>query len=389
MTFVRRLNRPEVVDTALGVLFAAAVLLITHRIEDDGPDFRALDVLADATIVVAGLALSWRRRAPMAVLAATSLAVTVYVARDYSGGPIFLSPLIAMYTVASLNDRKRWILAVLNSTLAITVVGTLFAGTDNNAEWFKLVYVTWGFAAGFLGDASRSRREYLLSLEERARHLEETREEEARRRVAEERLHIARELHDVVAHSLSSINIQAGAGAHVSERHPEQAHDALLAIKEASKDALGELRATLGMLRSTDESAPRAPTPNLTLLDGLVRRTEEAGLTVEVQVEGAQRPLPPPVDAAAYRIVQESLTNVLRHAGPTRATVAIRYIPDRVEVEVTDEGIGMHMGATPGHGIAGMRERAALLGGTVEAGPRPSGGFRVHACLPAPAEVPS
>jgi signal transduction histidine kinase len=210
--------------------------------------------------------------------------------------------------------------------------------------------------------------------------------------VAEERLRIARDLHDVVAHSLASINIQAGAGAHVAAAHPDQAAAALAAIKVASKDALDELRQTLGVLRSgrdaATEAAPRAPLPSLTRLDALVERTTRAGLPVEVIVDGAA-PLPAAVDAAAYRIVQESLTNALRHAGPAaRATVRLTYRADALEIAVEDDGLGSTaLNDSPGHGLVGMRERAAGLGGTLDAGAVAGGGFRVRAVLPVRAEV--
>jgi signal transduction histidine kinase len=222
---------------------------------------------------------------------------------------------------------------------------------------------------------------------ERARHLAETREEEARRRVAEERVRIARDLHDSVAHSMASISVQAGVGAHVLDERPEDARAALLAIKHASRDALAELRATLSMLRS-NEAAPREPTERLDRLPSLVESSRAAGLAVDVVIEGDARPLPPAVDTAAFRIVQESLTNVIRHAGPARATVAVRHSDGAVEIEVTDDGRGAvdgnggADGGGGGHGLAGMRERVALLGGELHAGTRRSGGYRVRSRLP-------
>jgi signal transduction histidine kinase len=292
-----------------------------------------------------------------------------------------------MFTVASLYERRRWIPRVAISALWLAVAGVVVA----TEPIYFVLYFSWAVAAGFVGDAARSRREYLQGLEERNRQLVETHEEEARRRVAEERLRIARDLHDVVAHSLSSINIQAGAGAHVARRHPEQAEQALQAIKYASKDALDELRLTVGMLRAEGEEAPRAPQPTLGRLDSLVESTAAAGLDVDVQVHGDPTALPVPVDAAAFRIVQESLTNVLRHAGPARASVTIAYTDDGLDVDVTDTGRGADHGPNGtnggGHGLAGMRERAEAIGGHVDAGPAPGGGFRVRAHLPARPEV--
>jgi signal transduction histidine kinase len=215
-----------------------------------------------------------------------------------------------------------------------------------------------------------------------------------RRRAGEERLRIARELHDVLAHNISLINVQAGVALHLMEEQPEQARTALTAIKAASKDALGELRSVLDVLRHVDEGAPRAPTAGLADLDRLVSGATAAGIDVRVVTSGTPRPLPPSVDLAAFRIVQEALTNVTRHAGQATATVSLTYGEEGLTVSVEDDGRGVNgagAGTGPerprerggGNGIRGMKERASALGGDVEAGPRPGGGFRVTASLPA------
>jgi signal transduction histidine kinase len=240
-----------------------------------------------------------------------------------------------------------------------------------------------------VGDAVRARRLSVVALEERARALEAGREEEARRRVAEERVRIARDVHDVVAHSLASISIQAGMGAHLLDRRPEDARAALEAIKQASREALTELRATLDVLRDPG-AAPRSPTPTagLAQLPALLASVEQAGVAVRSITAGEGPPLDPAVDAAAYRIVQESLTNVMRHAGPCRVEVRATHSPADLCVEVVDDGAGSAGAPAPGtpgsgHGITGMGERAALVGGRVTAGPRGDGpGFRVRAVLP-------
>ncbi|MGH9000260.1 MAG: sensor histidine kinase, partial [Acidimicrobiia bacterium] len=213
---------------------------------------------------------------------------------------------------------------------------------------------------------------------------ERTRAEEERRRAGEERMRIARELHDVLAHNISLINVQAGVALHLMDDKPEQARTALAAIKEASGDALREVRSVLGMLRSVDEAAPRHPAPSLSRLGSLVSRAEAAGLRVRVEAEGEARPLPTGLDLAAFRIVQEALTNVARHAGAAGATVRVGYGTDALAIEVEDDGRGQGPPTSrgTGSGIAGMRQRAAALGGTLEAGPRPEGGFRVRAHLP-------
>jgi signal transduction histidine kinase len=233
----------------------------------------------------------------------------------------------------------------------------------------------WLLALATTTEVIRARRE-------RAAEVGRARQEEARRRASEERLRIARELHDVLAHNISLINVQAGVALHLMEEQPEQARSALTAIKAASKDALGELRSVLEVLRQSDEGAPRAPTAGLEDLDRLVSGAAAAGLDVRVVTEGTPRPLPPSVDLAAFRIVQEALTNVTRHAGRATATVVLTYDGDGLTVQVEDDGRGPSNGTGGGNGIRGMKERAAALGGVVDAGPKPGGGFRVTASLP-------
>jgi signal transduction histidine kinase len=238
-------------------------------------------------------------------------------------------------------------------------------------------------AAWWLGDATRRRQEAIGAARERAVELERAREELARRAVVEEQLRIARELHDVVAHSMSIIAVQSGVGAHVLDSQPEEARKALTAIEVTSRPALTEMRRLLGVLRQEAEpSGSLTPTPGLAEVDALAAEVARAGARVEVRIEGTRPELPPGLDLSAYRIVQEALTNVVRHAGPATARIRIRYAPQSVDVEVVDDGRGGNPRPGDGHGIAGMRERAALYGGTLHAGPRPGGGFRVAARLP-------
>ena len=210
------------------------------------------------------------------------------------------------------------------------------------------------------------------------------REEETQRRVTEERLRIARELHDVVSHSISTINVQAGVAAHVMGERPEQAREALLAIKETSKETLRELRGILQVLRQVDEVEPRDPAPGLAQLDILVKTASEAGVPTKTFILGTARPLPPAIDLAAYRIIQESLTNVVRHAGRATAEVTLAYEPSRIVIDVTDDGLGPveGNGDPVGHGIAGIRERVGAAGGGMEVGQRNGRGFRLRAWLP-------
>jgi signal transduction histidine kinase len=212
---------------------------------------------------------------------------------------------------------------------------------------------------------------------------ERTRAEETRRRAGEERMRIARELHDVLAHNISLINVQAGVALHLMDEQPGQSRSALVAIKQASNDALGELRSVLDVLRQGDEAEPRSPASGLAQLDRLVAGAGATGLAVRTRVEGRPRPLPAGTDLAAFRIVQEALTNVTRHAGPATATVLVGYGEEELTVQVGDDGRGpASNGAGQGNGIRGMRERAAALGGELTTGPRPGGGFRVLARLP-------
>ncbi|MDQ4134322.1 MAG: sensor histidine kinase [Actinomycetota bacterium] len=373
-------RRSEMFDVLVAAVLTVSILAISARIPTEG-DARALDPLAYGAIVVATGSLALRRRWPLAVLAVVTAALCVYSARQYAGGPVYLTLMVALYSLASTTERRRSLLAAAAVIAVLLLVPLVSRHWEDG--WLPLVSVGWAAAAVFLGDAARNRRAYLSGLEERARRLEETREEEARRQVAEERVRIARDLHDVVAHSLASINVQSGVAAHVIEQRPEEARRALLAIKETSKEALDELRATLGMLREGDSAAPRRPAPSLARLDTLVESSERAGLPVIIDVIGEVRPLPPVVDMTAYRIVQESLTNVVRHAGAATARVSVSYGPAFVDLEIVDDGRG---GPAPpnggGHGIAGMNERAVSVGGRLEAGPHAGGGFRVSARLP-------
>jgi signal transduction histidine kinase len=203
--------------------------------------------------------------------------------------------------------------------------------------------------------------------------------------VQQERLRIAREMHDVLAHTIAAINVQAGVAGDVIDDAPDRARASLRDIRRQSRDAIAELRATVGVLREGGTAAPREPAPGLAELDRLVEKAAGAGVRVEVAVAGAARPLPGTVDLAAYRIVQESLTNVVRHAHASEATVSVRYEPEAVVLEVQDNGRGAANGAIhdrDGHGLIGMRERATALGGTLQAGVAPGGGFLVHATLP-------
>jgi signal transduction histidine kinase len=379
-----RSARAWLLDATIAVVFTTFCLVVTRAIAENNDE--RYDAWTIVTGVVIGGALVLRRIAPEVTLGVTLVGLGAWTLADFAGGPIYLAPLIPLYTIATFGDRRRTITAVV--ALAVVFAGVALL-VDERVEHllYLLAFTGWAGGAVFLGTAHHNRRAYLAQLEQRARDLEESREEEARRRVTEERLRIARDLHDVIAHGIATIHMQSGAALHVLDRHPEQAAPALAAVKQLSKQTMQELRATLDVLRADDtEAAPLAPTPGLDRLNALVEVSRRAGLPVDLEIVG-DRAVPPPaaVDVAAYRIVQESLTNVMRHAGEhARATVTVSHGADVVEVDVVDDGLGVAAAAPAngGHGIVGMRERAATVGGTLAAGANPGGGFRVHAHLP-------
>lgn len=256
--------------------------------------------------------------------------------------------------------------------------------TDRDRQRFYAA--GWLISAGVMVVTFRMWQLHVREAEQRADEAERTRDEAARRRAMEERLRIARELHDSLTHSISVIQVQAGVAVHLARKHGQDVPPALLAIQEASTDATRELRATLGVLRSEEDGS------GLSQLDSLVARARAAGLPVAVTVTGAQRPLPPETDQAAYRIVQEALTNVSRHAGQASASVHLHYTPETLSIQVDDDGNGTLTDAGirlsgPGLGLPGMRERVSALGGRLQAGPLDDGGFQI--CAELPARAPS
>src|SRR6266516_6075426 len=369
-----------------GLALVAAGLSTALFVFDNGPVGGGLP---RGTIAV-GYVLAALRRFPGAVLAisvASGLAVAVLGVPPVVLG---LAILVAVYSVAAYGGR--W---VSLAGLAAAELGSAAVQLTPGRVQAPTV-VTNGLviaAAWLLGYFVGVRRAYTARLEQTA-ELERARAELARRAVAEERLRLARELHDVVAHSISVIAVQSGVGAHVAKTQPNEAAKALAAIEATSRAALTELRRLLGVLRQEGEpQGSLAPVPGLADLDALLAEGAKAGLGVRLQVEGTPSPLPAGVDLSAYRIVQEALTNVVKHAGPARAQVTIGYHDQDVTVEVTDNGRGVTAPtgdghARVGHGLIGMRERVAVFGGDLEAGPRPGGGFRVAARLPLAADQP-
>ncbi|MEV0114836.1 sensor histidine kinase [Streptomyces sp. NPDC050844] len=389
---------PLAVDGAL----AAAVLvcmvigsLVEPYRHDGGPSWgtRTPATLNVILMVLAAAALIFRRRDPWLVLAATcAVSVIDLVTGEYRGA-VVMSAVVALYTVAATTNRPTtWRIGLITMT-GLTGVA-MVAGP---LPWYaqeNLGIFAWTGMASAAGDAVRSRRAFVDAIRERAERAERTREEEARRRVAEERLRIARDLHDVVAHHIALVNVQAGVAAHVMDKRPDQAKEALSHVRDASRSALNELRATVGLLRqSGDPEAPTEPAPGLAHLDDLVDTFRHAGLPVEVTRGDAATELPAGADLAAYRIIQEALTNVQKHAGTgAKAEVSVVRVGPNIEVTILDDGPGE--GTEPqdeennggGHGLIGMRERVSALSGRCTAGPRYGGGFRVHAILPVTAK---
>lgn len=341
----------------------------------------ALDGFARLLLLLGPALLVVRHRYPVAVVYGVSIITLVYVGAGYPYGPVFLSLALACFAAVVAGHRRA----------AWGAVGLLWAGHllighwlyrwlppagDGPTPWAQEVGITaWVLAVLAVAELVRVRREQWAR--ERAE-----RAAAERRRVDEERLRIARELHDVLAHSISLINVQAGVGLALLDSDPEQARTALATIKAASKEALGEVRQVLDTLRSPGE-APRSPAPGLDRLPELVEQAAAAGLSVDVSVDGEARALAPGVDLAAFRILQEALTNVMRHSGSRTARIRLTWQPNVLELRVDDDGPaagGVSDGS--GNGLIGMRERAAALGGSVEAGPQADGGFRVVAGLP-------
>jgi signal transduction histidine kinase len=348
--------------------------------------------------VVCCVVLPARRRAPSATLAMTTVGAMLAQPLGLLLSPLTAVPAaIAAYALAGAarplpgTAFTEWRVA---GAVSLSASGLLAASvvTPDDLSWRDasrvVVVAAVPLVAGVLGHSVRTRRAYLQAWEDRARQAEQSRDSEARQRVAEERVRIARELHDLVAHQITLANAQATVAAHLLDTRPDQARKSLRELVETTRHALDELRATVGLLRqSGDADTTAEPAPGLSRLPALVESFHRAALEVSVHVEGAARPLPPGLDLAAYRIVQESLTNVAKHAGTGSARVRLSWEPGHLTVVVADDGTGVRAmpGGPPGHGLIGMRERAVAVGGQLTAGGRPEGGFLVRARLPLPA----
>jgi signal transduction histidine kinase len=402
-------EHPSFADAALAGALTAVLLPGLWFVGDrsTGVDWRQPDLWAVMIIGLETLPLAWRRRYPRPVLAGVGLATIAFYAAGYP--PIGAFPVvIAFYSVAAHGRRLGPLRPMLFTLAGLALSLAFYRGKVDVALYLEnaLVFVT----AWIVGDNVRNRRDYTASLEERARRSEADNEADALQAVSEERNRIARELHDVVAHSMSVMVIQAGAARRVLGRDPSQALEAITSVESTGRQALDEMRRMLGVLRREgDDRLGRTPQPTVSQIDSLIDNVREAGLEVSLVVEGEPHPVPSGVDLSAYRIVQEALTNTLKHAGPARAQVVMRWSEHILELEVTDDGRGPPAGLTDlplparpparvglavdapvadrnvsrrGHGLVGMRERVALFGGELSVGPKRDGGYRVRARLP-------
>jgi signal transduction histidine kinase len=368
---------PPLVVDALLALAVGVVTVISIVVADVDDPSERMTWWGWALVAVQVVPLVWRRRAPLAVLFVSGLGSLVFGMANLPDPAIQFTLALALYTVAAYRCRRISVPVVLASV----VVGALSFVLDDQADLADIA-VTYlvGVGAWVVGDSTRSQRE-------RAAWLAQRQQDGARRAAAEERVRIARDLHDVVAHHISVIAVQAEAAQEVLAAHPERAERAMATVAETARTALGELRRMLGLLRS---DAGRAPQPDLGAVDELVASVRGAGLAVEVRTTGPARPVDGVVGVTAYRIVQEALTNVLRHADARRACVDLAFDADALVIRVADDGRGPRAarpGATNGgggQGIVGMRERVTVLGGRLETGPAPDGGFTVEARLPLP-----
>ncbi|MET9448923.1 sensor histidine kinase [Streptomyces cinerochromogenes] len=387
----RAADRPHMVQVAITSLllaFTVGGIFLTRTVSAEEPLVLWPGLVLS---VVACAALLRRRSHPLLVLLVTTACVmTEGWLLGYLLTPLLMGPmLVAQYTVSLRLERRTTWYSALAAAAGIALAG--FIGTDSPHEWIiGLVNpAAWVLMVASFGSYVRVRREYAFA---RAEHAAQEREEEARRRVIQERMRIARELHDVVAHHLALANAQAGTAAHLARAHPEQAIAMIEKLPEVTASALRELKATVGLLRQDTDSQELAPAPGLEQLPQLVATCASAGLDVSVTTEGRPQRLPPGLDLTAYRIVQEALTNITKHAATPSARVRLEYTCHYLTLTITNDSGSRPMtapGRSHGFGLLGMRERALSAGGTFHAGPRSGGGFEVACSLPLPSSEES
>jgi len=384
-TLSRRLSPYLDVTLALVATVMSVLSLVSTDVAAIDPRLEPPDPVAVIATAIAGLSLVWRRSRPVASFSVFTAGCLVVTLTDHYIGLLSVVLLFSLYSLAAHGRRRQGVIGLVASIVVFNVLALLDVPdlrTSDLLQAFALLVVAWA-----VGDAIRSRRahqtERLLVAERDAAAARD----QAARAVVEERLRIARELHDVVAHSMSLIAVQAGVGGHVIRTDVDAAERALDVIAETSRKALAQTRSMLGLLRDQDTGPTAPPVQSLGDLGLLVADLRDAGVEVALKIEGTQRLLEPTVELTAYRVVQESLTNVLKHSGSTQAEVGVDYRDDGVDIEVSDDGSGgrVRVGVgtgSGGHGLVGLRERTRLLGGDLEYGPVDGRGFRVFAHLP-------
>ncbi|MFH9466629.1 histidine kinase [Streptomyces clavifer] len=387
---------------AATVTTAFALCLLGGVVQDDGSTLSSPSAAAYFIALLSCAVLPVRHRAPLAAMAVTTASGVLAPFLGLLLSPLIVAPAVITaysHSLTARTERRAASAAVLISAALVVA----FAPVLGALSWKDVsrmgAVAAFPLVAGVLGHSVQNRRAYLAAMEERARRAEKSRDVEAHRRVAEERVRVARELHDLVAHQITLANAQATVAAHLFDTRPEQTRTSLKELVETTANALNDLRATVGLLRQTgDAAAPAEPAPGLSRLPTLIESFRRAGLEVSVHQEGTARPLPPAVDLTAYRIVQEALTNVTKHAGAGSARVRLAWNRDRVTISVADDGASVRTAPTastgpststardqaPGYGLIGMRERATAAGGHLSAGRRPEGGFLVSTQLPLP-----
>jgi signal transduction histidine kinase len=371
-------------DVVLAVVLGALTIFATRHIEVDASSDRAVSWLAITCVVVAAVGVAFWRTLPWVGCGLGLLATWTYTVGRFPGGPIYVLGALAIYGLAVTLPRRR--AYALAGAIGIAYFATSLIARQA-VQWNDLLFFVWPFVAVLVADVVRGQRERTAAEEAQRIDVARRAEVEASRRRAEERLALARDLHDSVAHAMATINVQAGVAAHVLGRDQDQTAEALESIRLASRDVLDELRVMLDVLRE-GEGAPRQPVADLAQLGGLVESSRRAGVDVEVRHEAVDG-VPPPISAAAYRVVQEGLTNVARHAPGAHAVVVVsRPAGTVLAVEVRDDGPGDGTGSSApgaGVGLVGVRERAAVTGGRYEIGPGRQGGFMLRVVWDDPA----
>lgn len=393
----RWLSDPRVlVDVAVAVVVAVLAVADVAASSADESAERAGDLLAYSLVIVGAASLFWRRRYPVAVLAVVSAVLVAMYLREY-GAYLSVLGLPALYAVAAHEEHRTraWLAMGVSIAVLMSAASVSLLDTNEGFGYFTAIsmmaFLAAAIAAGVL---MRNRQRIFVDTERRAAVAEADRLAEAERAVTRERNRIAREMHDVVAHSMSVISVQAAAGREIVHTNPDKAAEVLARIEEVGRESLAELRRMLGVLRESGDGAASSlsPQPGVADIAGAVAQSEASGVATQLVIDGPRRPLAPGVELAVFRIVQEALTNVRKHAGTSAsATVHLSYDTDSLVVEIADDGRGAATSLArsgSGHGLIGMRERVDIYGGSLQAGPRPGGGYAVRATLPITAAQP-